>query len=234
MDNISVEQGTLKEEFGEVWHQLTLKNMSLYMLGMIFIGFGVSLMIRSYVGVSSWDTLHYSLDQLIPWLTFGMANALVASTTTLVIVYMNRNWKYIVMLLPVYIVALFIDVFDKIIFVDLIYSQAWHHLLGYFIGLSVLPLGGSLMIISKLPAGVYDEFMIAILRKLKSTKIPLVRGTIEVTVVLAALVIGYFAGAGIGKLSYGTVLFSISFGFYLKFYLSIFERIGLYEIKQTY
>lgn len=231
MDNFQKPQGTFKEEFAEVYHQLTFKNISIYVFGMLLIGFGVSLMIRSWVGVSSWDTLHYSLEQLIPGLTFGMANASIASTITLVIIYLNKNWKYILMLLPIYIVATFIDLFDTIVFVNLVYTQTWQHIVGYTIGLTVLPLGGSCMIISKLPAGVYDEFMLAILRKLKSNKIALIRGIIEVTVVVVALILAYFAGIGIGKLSIGTIIFSLTVGILIKFYLSIFERIGLYEIK---
>jgi len=231
MDNIHVETGTLKEEFKAVYRQLTLKNISIYTLGMFCIGFGVSLMIRSFLGVSSWDTLHYSLEHLVDGLTFGMANAFVATLATATIIYMNKNWKYILMLLPILIVAFIIDLFDKVVLVNVIYDETWQHILGYFIGLSILPLGGSLMIISKLPAGVYDEFMLAVLRKLKSNKIALVRGIIELTVVLIAVIISVLDGNGFGKLYYGTIIFSIAVGFYIKFYLSLFERIGLYELK---
>jgi len=231
MDNFHVEKGTLKEEFLEVYHQLTLKNITIYCIGMTLIGFGVPLMVRSFVGVSSWDTLHYSLEQLVPFLTFGMANAFVASIVTISIIYMNKNWKYILMLLPIYIVASIIDLFDNVVFVNLVYNHPWQHILGYFIGLSMLPLGGAMMIISKLPAGVFDEFMLAILRKLKSNKIALVRGIIELTVVVIALILSLIGGNGIGKLFYGTIIFSLTVGPYIKFYLSMFERVGLYEPK---
>jgi uncharacterized membrane protein YczE len=119
------------------------------------------------------------------------------------------------------------------VFASLVYDAAWEHLLGFAFGMTLLPLGGSLMISTRLPAGVYDEFMLAVLHVAKSSNIPLVRAIIEVTVVLIALLLGILAGIGAGKINIGTLVFSVLVGVFIRMYLTIMERLGLYETKQT-
>jgi len=51
--------------------------MIIYLLGTIVISFGVVMMLRSGLGMSSWDTLHYSLHKLFG-ITIGTATIIVA------------------------------------------------------------------------------------------------------------------------------------------------------------
>ena len=93
----------------------------------------------------------------------------------------------------------------------------------------LLPLGGSLIIITKLPAAVYDELMLAVMSKTNSTRLPIVRSIIELTVILIALIIGIIGGIGTGRIGAGTLVFALVIGWMIRFYLTLFERMGLYE-----
>ena len=189
-----------------------LKNIIIYILGMIVISFGVVMMIKSEVGLSSWDTLHWSLHKLTG-ITVGTATIYVALSFTVFVTLANRNWKYVFMAIPIFFVGILIDYFN----LDL---------------LATYELGGSLLIVSTYPAGVFDEFMLTVMRILKTTKLMKVRVIIEITAVVVAVVLSLIAKDGIGMLNVGTIIFTVSIGFMLKSYLNFFEKIGLYDTKK--
>jgi uncharacterized membrane protein YczE len=224
---------SLTEAWLEIRRLLTRSNVIRYLLGMTAIGLGVAPMIRSNVGVSSWDTLNYSIHALVPGIPFGVASGITATTVMVLTILLYRNLVYLVMAIPILLVSALILLFDQVVFASLVYDAAWEHLLGFAFGMTLLPLGGSLMISTRLPAGVYDEFMLAVLHVAKSSNIPLVRAIIEVTVVLIALLLGILAGIGAGKINIGTLVFSVLVGVFIRMYLTIMERLGLYETKQT-
>lgn len=228
----NLQDKTFRQELMDIKKLLTYRSVITYILGMTILGIGVSLMIRSNVGMSSWDTFHYALTKAIKFMSMGLANGVTASTTMLLTILLYKRWSYIVMIVPIVGVAALINLFNEVVFASLEYTEMWHHIAGYIGGLFLLPFGGSLMIITKLPAGVYDQFMLAVLFKLKSRKIALVRAIIEVTVVLLAFLIGSIAGIGLGKFGVGTIIFSLMVGVFISVYLTIFERIGLYEPQQ--
>lgn len=228
MDNIHIEAKSLKAELKLLIEAFTFVAVLKYTVGMFLIAIGVSFYVRSTVGLSSWDTLHYSLDNLLP-ITFGQANMIVSTTITLLTITLQKNLKYLVMLLPIFIVAMLIDLFNDIVFAEMVLGTPVLNILGYVIALSILPLGGSFMIISGLPAGVFDEFMIAVMKVFKTNKIVLVRAIIELTIVALAILFGFIGGIGFGLVSIGTLIFSVLVGWYIKQYLKMFERIGLYK-----
>lgn len=223
---------TLKDAWEDIQSKLTTARIIRYNLGMMLIGVGVAPMIRSNIGVSSWDTLNYSVTSIHPFITFGFASAITSTVIMVLTILLYKNWVYLIMFVPILMVAGWIALFDQVIFANLVYDQTWQHILGFAIGMLLLPLGGSLMISTLLPAGVYDEFMLAVLKTVNSTNIALVRAIIEITIVLIALAIGTLTGIGFGKINIGTVLFSLLVGIFISIYLYILERIGLYDRKQ--
>lgn len=223
---------TLIDAWRDVKTNLSVSKILRYNLGMIAIGAGVIPMVRSNIGVSSWDTLNFSLTSLHSSITLGIGSVITSTVIMILTIALYRNWVYLIMLIPIIIVSGWIQFFDVVVFVNLAYTATWQHILGFTIGMFMLPLGGSLMISTRLPAGVYDEFMLAVLKTVKSSNIPLVRAIIELTVVFTAFVIGLFTGIGFGKINIGTILFSLLIGVLISFYLMIFERIGIYDRKQ--
>ena len=203
-----------------------------YILGMIFISLGVVLVLRSNLGNSTWDTLHYAISKLLH-ITIGWSTVLVAMIFVLMVVWMNKNVKYFLMSIPILIVGPLIDLFNDVILVNLEPTMFIHQIILFILGLLLLPLGGSFLIISTYPAGVFDEFMLAIMRIRKSTNLVKIRVIMEVSAVSSAFIIGLLAGIGRGKIYYGTLIFAITMGPIIKIYLKAAERIGLSETKQN-
>ncbi len=216
----------------EVWKEISFVRLFKYSLGMIIISFGVVMMLRSNLGVSSWDTLHYSIHKLTG-ITIGSATIVVALLFTFTVIIMNKNFKYLFMAIPIFAVGGLIDLINLELLVDFEVTTIPFRIITYIIGLLSLPLGGTLLIISTYPAGVFDEFMLVVMRKFNTSNLLKVRVIIELIAVLIALILGLIAGIGIGMISIGTLIFSLTVGWFIKTYLKLFERIGIYETKQT-
>ncbi len=208
------------------------KNIAFYLLGMIVISFGVVMMLKSLLGVSSWDTLHYSLHKLTG-ITVGEATIWVALTFTVFVTVGNKDLKYLGMAIPIFIVGNLIDLFNLTLLVNYIPKNIFLRILTYIIGFLTLPLGGSLLIISSFPAGVFDEFMLTLMKLFKSEKLILIRVIMELSAVTLAVILGFIAGIQFGMFNIGTLIFSVSVGVLVKFYLRLFASMGLYELKQN-
>jgi len=221
----------IKEMFYLVKNEIKLKRVIKYFIGMLMIAFGVVMMIRSSIGNSSWDTLHYALHKYTG-ITVGEATIVVALIFTLLVILLNKNIKYLLMAIPIFTVGYFIDVFNLQILADFEVTTLLPQILTYTVGLFLLPMGGALLIVSTYPAGVFDEFMLAVMRKLKSEKMVLIRVIMELSAVIVAFIIGRLADIGFGKIGIGTLIFSLAVGWLVKRYLNLYERIGLVENKQ--
>ena len=202
---------------------LSMKNTIIYFVGMISIAFGVVMMLRSDLGNSSWDCLHFALHKVLP-ITIGNATILVAAVTTVIVIMMNRSIKYIYMAIPIFFVGLFIDLFNLVLLKDFVVETTVTQLLAFTTGIILLPMGGALLIVSTYPAGVFDELMLAIGRKLHTDKIVLIRVIMELSAVLAAFLIGLFAQFGLGKIYYGTLVFAFTVGLFVRLFVKFFQR----------
>jgi len=211
----------------------------LYITAFFAIAFGIVFCLRSGIGLSTWDTLHYALYKLmtttlgVEQFTIGHSTILVASTFTVVVIILNRNFKYIFMAIPILIVGPLIDIVNLDWLKDFTVTELYFQIPIFMAGLALLPLGGSLLIVSNFPAGVFDEFTLAIMRVFKTENLVKTRVIIEISVILTALIVGLLVGIGLGQISIGTIIFSLTVGSILKLYLGFFERVGLYETKQN-
>jgi len=212
--------------------EFTPKNLTIYTTGAIIIAFAVVMMKRSNIGLSSWDTLHFSINQLTG-MTFGTAVIIVAAVFTVFVTVANKHIKYFLMFVPIFFVGLVIDFFDLYLFVNYLPEGIILRITTYALGLTLLPFGGSMLIISTFPAGVFDEFMLTMMRLFKTNKMILVRVIMEMTAVATALILGYFASIGFGMVNIGTLIFSVSVGMFVQAYLKLFEKFGMYEIEHT-
>lgn len=212
-----------------VW---SMRNILIYTLGGTLIAFAVVFMLRSELGLSTWDSLHYALHESFE-MKMGTATIVVAAIFTVMVIILNKNFKYLFMAVPIFFVGTLINVINLQLLVDFEVVNMIPRIVSYTAGLLMLPLGGSLLIISTMPAGVFDEFNLAVMRVLKTDKLVLIRVIMELTAVLTAFLISYFFSDGNEMIGVGTLLFAVSVGFLLKQYLKIFERIGLYENKQN-
>lgn len=209
----------------------SVKNLLIYFLGSIIISFSVVMMKRSNIGLSSWDTLHFSLNALTG-ISFGTAVIFVATVFLIFVTIANKDVKYILMFIPIIFVGYVVDLFDLHVFINFMPQHIITQILTYTLGLVLLPFGGSLLIISTFPAGVFDEAMLTFMRLFKTNKMFQVRVIMEISAVALAIILGFIAGIQFGMVNIGTLIFSVSVGMFVKNYLKLFEHFGLYTMEQ--
>jgi len=199
-----------------------IKRIIFYLLGSFFIGFGVVLIIKSDLGTSPWDTLHVAISLVTP-LTIGMAAQVVALLVTAAVTLYHKNTKYLFMVIPILLVGWVIDLFDLII-LEGFNPQGMLALVPFLTGLMIVPLGGALLLESKFPAGVFDELMLVVMRVAKTEKLAKTRIVLESVPVVLALIITLIAFGSIGSIHIGTIVFVVSVGPLLQYYLKFLRR----------
>lgn len=207
------------------------RNFIFYAIGAILISFGVVFMLRSEIGLSTWDTLHYSLHKLTG-MKIGDATIWVALVFTVMVIAFNKNIKYIFMAIPIFVVGTLINYINLDLLANLVVDGLIQSVFYFTVGLLFLPLGGSLLIISTFPAGVFDEFTLTMMKVFRTNNLIKVRVIMEISAVTLAIILSQIANAGFGMFNIGTLISALSVGFILKQYLTIFEKLGLYNNKE--
>ena len=203
--------------------KITTMNTMFFLLGSVLIALGVALVIRSELGTSTWDTLHVALARTT-FLTVGNATIVVAGVSTFIVMVVQRQLKYILMVIPIILVGQLIDLFDLVVFASF-YPQAFgYRLLLFLFALFMMPLGGALLIESTYPAGVFDELMLAFMRLFNTTRMILVRIILDTVPLMIAVSLTWAVHRNFGSLQFGTLIFIVSVGPLLKRYLIIIRR----------
>lgn len=207
--------------------QINVKTLMLYLSGFLIIGLGINLQLRSLIGVGAWDSTNLNLNLLMahvfPSITKGMTSLMISSMLFLsVMIYRKWDVKLFIMLIPMFTISLSIDFWDLLVFPNYHPEELVIRLILFGIGLFILPLGLSLIITSKFPATVFDEFTIMLVDILHAKNFGVVRLGFEVSGVLLAVIFGFFAGVNFGFVNIGTLIMAITLGPLMNVYLKWF------------
>lgn len=183
----------------------------IFVVGIFITGLGVNVLLRAQLGAGAWDTVTYNLSQLINS-SLGIASAIVNFFVLLVVILTNRKWKYLFVLIPIASIALAIDFWDLLVFRDFTVDRFIFQLLFYTIGAILLPLGLAVVMTSKLPAMVFDELTLALMRFFKVKRFFTMRIFIELFAIILASALGFAAGIGFGAVNVGSFILAFSIG----------------------
>ncbi len=195
----------------------------MYIFGAILTAFTLVVLLRSNVGMPPWDILHVALAETTP-LTFGMAIEVVSLLITLSIVIHRRSLKYLFMIIPFVLVGRFIDIFNLYVLSDF-NPTGVVRVMSFSFSLLLLPLGSAMLVVTRYPAGIYDELMLAIMNIFKTNELIKVRFLMELTPVFIGVVISRVLLGTLGSLHIGTLLAVILAGPLLQFYIKMIRRL---------
>ena len=167
--------------------------------GLTLFGLGEGLLIVSASGASPWSVLAQGL-----YLNFGFSVGVITifiSFIVLLLWFPLKQKPGIGTILNALIIGIMIDVCIR--YVPTPDNYIYQILLGAFAVLTV-GIGGGIYLVSNLGPGPRDGLMI-VLQKKTNLPIALVRGVLEITVML----IGWYLG---GKVGVGTLLFAFGIG----------------------
>ena len=189
-----------------------LKTILYLVLGLILFAIGETLLITANQGVSPWTVLAQGVSNLSSW-SIG-ASTFIISTAVLFLWWPLKQIPGIGTILNAIIIAAILEFVLPHIPTPrsnvLQVSQA-------IMGVLVTGIGGAIYLISNLGPGPRDGLMTG-LQQLTNLPIALVRGSIEVTVVIVGWTLG-------GEVGLGTLLFAFFIGPSLASSLFLFNKI---------
>lgn len=192
----------------------------MYVIGMFIAGGGVNLILRSSIGAGSWDAVN-DHSRILFEITLGTASLITNFTILTFILMYRKNLKYLIVVIPIFGIAMMMDIWDIIILNDMNPTSVFQQISWFILGSILLPFGLSLMITTKFPSMVYDEMTFAFMEILKINNFLKVRVGVEVLAVLIAILQGIFIGIGLGSVSIGTVILAITIGPMIDYFIKL-------------
>lgn len=194
---------------------IVLSRMVLLFIGFFLMSTGIVLLLKAGLGVTPWDVFHLGLVNVLP-LTFGQVMIIVGLFLVAISWFLEVK-PNIGTILNMIFIGVFVDL---ILSWDLIHNapNLWWQT-GYLtFGIVITGLATGLYISVQLGAGPRDALMLAI-NKRTGLRIRRVRTYMEIFVVT----MGFFLGGAVGV---GTLIFSVTIGYFTELFLRIFSSIG--------
>lgn len=199
---------------------LSRKNVTYYLLGFVILGLAVNIMNTSELGVGAWDTVTINLRSFfqlkVGWefVSIGMMSLLVSSIIFAIVMIYRKDKRLVFMLVPIALVALFIDFWYFLVFEPVELSQFGWRLSFYIVGSLLLPLGLTLIVKSTFPAFVFDEWMKVIVDITNAKRMLFPRLAIEALGISIGAVFGYFTfyatEGDFGAVDIGSFVFALT------------------------
>jgi len=218
------------------------KNILFYLSGILLLGFGVNIMKASTLGAGSWDTVTINVRSFFnivlgqSWVTLGMVSFSVSAILMLVVMRYRKEWKFGLMIIPIILVAIFIDMWNNYVFHDMLAETVFFQYLFYILGTVLLPLGLSLVVKSGFPAFVFDELMLMFVKIFKAKQITYVRLVIEFTGIVIGFLFGWITMYPIdqtfGAVNIGSVLFAFTLSPIMSLYYKLLKVNRVDSIKE--
>ena len=181
-------------------------------LGLFLFAIGIVMTINANLGLAPWDVFHKGLSSTFS-ITMGEASIAVGFIIVIIAFFLGERigWGTV---FNMYFIGYFIDILmlnNLIPTFDSYFLRIFMMLGGMF----VIGCGSVAYIGAELGSGPRDGLMIALTKK-TNRPVSFIRNAIE----MSALLVGYLLG---GTLGIGTVIMSLSIGYFVQFAFKIFN-----------
>jgi uncharacterized membrane protein YczE len=171
-------------------------------LGVVLISIAVSLMARAGFGISTISSLPYALSSIFPDIPFGTWNLVFQVGLLGILLTITRRFRsgyvisFIIAFLFGYIAGFFIDLLSSLP------VELWERGLYFAASYVILCVGVSMMVMSRVPLMIVDQFIIDLTKHfhvtLRRMKTIFDISCLTLSVVLPMALIGHLAGVGVG------------------------------------
>ncbi|MFZ9139061.1 MAG: hypothetical protein ACO207_01230 [Bacilli bacterium] len=212
------------------WHRFSFRYLSLYFIGIIALGLGVSLFSRANLGVAPWDTAVINLRSLLLSLnvtiTLGQSSLIHTTFLLLVVLLIGKRLQALLAIFPMLLISLSIDLWDVVILPSLFPSAIPLSLriVFFLFALFVMTWGLATIIISGFPPNVYDDLQLTIIRVFKIKSFTLARWIIEFSGITLGLIYALLEGDGLGSITILSFLLAVAFGSFITFFVKLYQR----------
>lgn len=195
-----------------------LKKSIRLIIGFILCASSTVFMLNSNLGLSPWDVFHQGISN-VTGLTIGQANILSSVVVIIIGIVLSQRIG-IGTLFNIIMVGKFVDIINESNIIP-VANNFFVGIVMMIIGMFVMGYGCYLYIGCELGCGPRDGVMVSLSSKLNKP-IKLIRGSIEILV----LIIGFILG---GKVGIGTLISAISIGYCIQivFKLKNFDAVNV-------
>ena len=195
-----------------------LKKSIRLIIGFILCASSTVFMLNSNLGLSPWDVFHQGISN-VTGLTIGQANILSSVVVIIIGIVLSQRIG-IGTLFNIIMVGKFVDIINESNIIP-VANNFFVGIVMMIIGMFVMGYGCYLYICCELGCGPRDGVMVGLSSKLNKP-IKLIRGSIEILV----LIIGFILG---GKVGIGTLISAISIGYCIQivFKLKNFDAVNV-------
>ena len=183
-------------------------------LGFFVMAIGNVLSLRTNLGISPWNVFHTGLMNYIP-ITFGQASILTGAVIITISIFLGVK-PYIGTFLNMIFIGVFIDIVNTWSIFDYVPDNLIIRLFLFLFSVYLLGIGSALYFSANLKYGPRDGLMMGICKK-TGIRVGIVRTSLEVLIVILGWIMG-------GMFGIGTIIHSLTVGFFLEINLSIVKR----------
>lgn len=195
----------------------------IYFLAIVIAGLGVNLILRAELGAGAWDAVNVNFSELLN-ITIGTASAITNLILLSVVIISHKSLKYLVVLVPIFSIAISIDFWDILILGDFVINIFVLRILSMVLGITLISLALAMMIITKYPAMIYDEVTKLLMVLMKTSSFLKARIVLESSAIILAIIYGLIAGIGLGAVSYGSIFLAFIIGPLIQFHVRFLEK----------
>jgi len=215
------------------WIQFNLKYLTLYVLGIVALGLGVSLYVRANLGVAPWDTAILNFTRLLNSLditiTIGQSSLMHTTVLLLFVLLVGQRWQSLLAVIPMVLISLSIDFWDRVVLIDVLTSSLdlFTQIIFFILATLLMTWGLATIIISGFPPNVYDDFHLTLLRVFKIKSFALGRWIIEFLGVGVGLTYALIQGDGFGSITILSFGLAVAFGSFITYFVNLYRRMGV-------
>lgn len=207
--------------------KINLKNIVLYLLGLVLMSFAVVIMKKTLLGMGAWDAVIINTQTILN-IKLGYASLIINILLLSFVVIYKRSFKNITVIIPIAINTLLLNIWDSYVFNNLEFTSLLSKTISYGLGIILLPFGLSLIIYSGLPKMIYDELTFVLMEIFKIKNFGILRLGFEVTGLIIAMILGLIGGDILMQIGISTLVVTLLMGPLIDFFLKVFK----YEQKQ--
>lgn len=181
-------------------------------VGLMLFGLGISTMLKAGIGLDPWSTLHEGLS-LQTGLSFGRIAQLIGLGLIVLSFFLFRVKPGLGTMLNMLLVGPWINLFRAQAWLPTAEGWVWG-VVQFMVGVALVGGASGLYIGARFGAGPRDAFVLGLASRLRRS-IRAARSVLE----LLVLILGFSLG---GPAGLGTVLFAVSIGAFMQFFLRVF------------
>lgn len=212
------------------WIRFSFRYLSLYFIGILGLGLGVSLFSRANLGVAPWDTAVINLRSLLDArninITLGQSSLIHTTFLLIIVLFIGKRWQALMAIFPMIFISLSIDLWDVVILPILFPnpSPLWLNVIFFLLALCIMTWGLATIIISGFPPNVYDDLQLTLIRVFKIKSFTLARWIIEFSGLTLGLIYALMEGDGLGSITFLSFLLAVAFGSLITFFVNLYKR----------